>query len=277
VLKGIEVIPLHKVKPHEQILPDLVHLLKGRIRADGFLRDPIIIDSKTNIALDGMHRLEALRSLSAKFALVSRVDYESDAVDLSVWLRLAMGLRKLSLVERISSELGYSLWASPKVAMNIVDQGRADASVISDDEAFILPSRRGLVDVLMEFEKLCNRLGYTLFKGHPSETLCLFEKSGGTLLYTRKPTKMEVISAGKTRNLFPGKSTRHIIQLRPLNVCFPLQYLRGANTSIKAANEFLTELLQKKSFKILGPRSKVGKRIYEETVMLFSPKGVETN
>ena len=87
-------LPLNDIKPHESIIPRELETLTRDMERTGFQRDPILIDSKTHVALDGMHRRAALERLGARNALCAEYDYLSDEVKLERWLRYIIAPNK---------------------------------------------------------------------------------------------------------------------------------------------------------------------------------------
>jgi len=67
-------LPIEELKPHEKGSPLYLELLKQEILRDGVLKYPIIVDEKTRVILDGMHRWLALKSLGYKLIPVILVD-----------------------------------------------------------------------------------------------------------------------------------------------------------------------------------------------------------
>jgi len=55
------------------------------ILRDGFIRYPILADSKTMVILDGHHRVEAARMLGLKLIPALLVDYDDECVSVSSW------------------------------------------------------------------------------------------------------------------------------------------------------------------------------------------------
>lgn len=70
----IALLPIDELKPHEKGSPLYLELLKQEILRDGMLKYPIIVDEKTHVILDGMHRWLALKSLGYKLMPVILVD-----------------------------------------------------------------------------------------------------------------------------------------------------------------------------------------------------------
>lgn len=81
----ITIIDLKKLKGHEEINSENLNILKNKIKSDGILKMPIVIDKKTYVVLDGHHRLEALKELGYKRIPVKLVDYNSPDIVVSAW------------------------------------------------------------------------------------------------------------------------------------------------------------------------------------------------
>jgi len=65
--------------------------LEETLRRDGIVRDPIIVDIKSCVVLDGMHRLAALRELRCHCVPVCAVDYLNPSVTVGLWYRTLSG------------------------------------------------------------------------------------------------------------------------------------------------------------------------------------------
>jgi ParB-like chromosome segregation protein Spo0J len=73
------------LKPHEDVVEGRVRELADQILLDGFIRYPILVDSKTLVVLDGHHRLVAAKLLGLRFIPAILVDYDGDCVSVSSW------------------------------------------------------------------------------------------------------------------------------------------------------------------------------------------------
>ena len=62
----IALVPIDELRPHEKGSPLYLELLRKEILKDGMLNYPVIVDEKTYVILDGMHRWLALKSLGYK-------------------------------------------------------------------------------------------------------------------------------------------------------------------------------------------------------------------
>ena len=74
------IIKLKKLKEHEQVSPEHLMRLKRRIKKDGFLKNPIIVDKNTKIILDGHHRYQSLKELGCSKIMVYFIDYNSPEI-----------------------------------------------------------------------------------------------------------------------------------------------------------------------------------------------------
>jgi ParB-like chromosome segregation protein Spo0J len=73
------------LRPHEDVVEGRVRGLADQILLDGFIRYPILVDSRTLVVLDGHHRLAAAKLLGLRFIPAILVDYDGDCVSVSSW------------------------------------------------------------------------------------------------------------------------------------------------------------------------------------------------
>ena len=66
----LSIEPIERVLPHEEVLPEVLEGIGESLRRSGAQLDPVIVDGSTGVALDGMHRVEALRKMGASKILV---------------------------------------------------------------------------------------------------------------------------------------------------------------------------------------------------------------
>ena len=79
------VIELSRLRPHEQFREELLRRLLDRIRIDGVVRKPVLVEAEHLVILDGHHRVEALRLLGCKRVPVYLVDYDDGSIGLTTW------------------------------------------------------------------------------------------------------------------------------------------------------------------------------------------------
>ena len=76
---------LYSLKLHEQVLPEFIKNLKKTLLKDKVVRDPVMVDERTLVVLDGMHRIVALRELGYSYVPCCLIDYMLPSVKLGAW------------------------------------------------------------------------------------------------------------------------------------------------------------------------------------------------
>lgn len=77
----VQLAKLERLKQHEEVDPAHLKELKDEIEADGILKFAIVVDERTNVILDGVHRFNALKELRCKSIPVVYVGYDSPAIE----------------------------------------------------------------------------------------------------------------------------------------------------------------------------------------------------
>jgi len=73
-------VPVSDLKTHEVAEPDRVRRVVRQMQSNGVVKKAIIVDSKSMVVLDGVHRLSALRMLGAVRAPAWLIDYSDEDV-----------------------------------------------------------------------------------------------------------------------------------------------------------------------------------------------------
>lgn len=79
------IVEIGKLKEHEEINKNRLEQLKNEIISDEILKNPIVVDKKTNVILDGHHRFNALKELDYEKIPVIFVDYQSPKIQVRAW------------------------------------------------------------------------------------------------------------------------------------------------------------------------------------------------
>ena len=90
----INLIDINKLKCHEEINQQHLTEIIYQVKKAGFIRNPVVVDLKNFIILDGHHRVAALKQLGVNKVPVFLVNYQDK--DVRVFLR-----RKLKLTGSI--------------------------------------------------------------------------------------------------------------------------------------------------------------------------------
>jgi ParB-like chromosome segregation protein Spo0J len=100
-MRRIILIEINKLKPHEAVNSQHLRKLVSEIKKEGKLKNPVVVDKKSLVVLDGHHRLEALKILGCRKIPVFLVNYKSK--EIRVYLRrkeLLMKLIKEAVISR---------------------------------------------------------------------------------------------------------------------------------------------------------------------------------
>ena len=73
-------VPLRDLKTHEAAEPDRVLRVMRQMQSTGVVKKAIVVDSKSMVVLDGVHRLSALEMLGCLRVPAWLIDYSSDEV-----------------------------------------------------------------------------------------------------------------------------------------------------------------------------------------------------
>ena len=87
---GIE--DINRLHPHEEVVEKSYKKLVKAFRKSEFMLHPIIVDEKSRVVLDGMHRLKALKELGYPHILVCLVDYFNPLIRVGNWYRVFEGV-----------------------------------------------------------------------------------------------------------------------------------------------------------------------------------------
>ncbi|MBI4399208.1 hypothetical protein HY570_00525, partial [Candidatus Micrarchaeota archaeon] len=88
LLQSLKVEKVESLFPHEQTIPEHLKRLELAIKADNRLIDPLLVDRKSKVILDGNHRRNVLEKLGLDLAVCQEVDYESEVIKLGGWFPL---------------------------------------------------------------------------------------------------------------------------------------------------------------------------------------------
>ena len=259
---------------HEETIPSALELLKDEILSEGVLKHPIIVDSKTNVVLDGMHRLAALRSIGCNLTPVSLVDYQNPHIKLLSWYREFAGTGPFSKLRRtITDTFSYNFSrTSLSVAKEVVNTRKALAALAHDNQAFTFQSAsvrkiKKIYDEISKIEVLAQELGYALFYKTESDAISNLKAPNKAVLIVPSLVKEEVLQAALEGELFVQKTTRHVIPARPLFVNIPLSWLKQSD--VEVINNQMEKYLKKKRIVQRDPGAIIHGRRYEESTYVF--------
>jgi len=263
---------VEKLHIHEEVIPDILHKLTEEVRADGYIKHPVIVDSKTLVVLDGMHRLAAIENLGCRFIPVCLVDYDNPNILIGCWCRVVNHSSDFEKLVGAVREIGFTVEECQKeTARKLVNERKAAISMVSRSKCFAVygPQEiKEIYDAVKQIELKLKSVGFSI--GYDTDTDALDKMSSGKVLsmfMVPNVSKRDVVTVALRGEVFAHKTTRHVIPVRPLFVNVPLEWLYG-RLSLKEANEALVRYLSKKEVTRLPPGQVLDRR-YEEELYVF--------
>ena len=264
----LNILPLTQIIPHEKTNPILLEEVLNDLKKTGCQKDPILVDSNSGVILDGMHRREALRILGARFAICSLFDYGNSKIKLHRWLRCIQNPNP-AILETIKN-LFELQETTPEVAIKKLESSDSDFAVVYRDKGYFDLQGNGIYgtyEKLGSFDEFSNGQGISMKFIRDSD---LRDYLIGTtmVLLPKELRKADVLAIAKSGNILPYKSTRHVVQFRPLGLPFPIKPLREDDLQTNLA--LLTRIVAECSPRFVRAGSTYNNRIFEESVVLFS-------
>lgn len=251
-IKIEEISNLHR---HEEIILDYLHKLIEDIKSDGYIRHPIIVDKKTLVVLDGMHRLVAMKTIGCRFIPICVVDYNNANIIVECWHRVINHSSDFERLIGSIKELGLNIKLRPKMqAIKYVKERRSIYAIISHRKSYSVhdpqKNTKDIYEAIKQTEnKLTSRRFVVSYSTYLDTENSIMSGKALAALITPPISKKEVIEASLSGKLFPHRATRHIIPARPLFINVPLNWLYG-KLSLNDANTNLGIHLSKKGSNI---------------------------
>ena len=260
---NLKVVPISQLRPHEETVGRLSDSLGRSLLRDGVQRDPIVVDEASGIVLDGMHRVQSLKTMGARSVVAYLVDYADPNVRLYRWYRFVKrpGSGK---AREIIGDLGLErigpLGSGPRAMVPgdrlvVTYRGEAYGAKVTGDIGEDTRAMRS-------FDRAAAERGLKVeFMDEASASAALL---GGDYLFLLTPRfgKEEVLRAGREGKLFPPKSTLHVFPVRPLGLDYPLE-------DLKAGRDSLESLLSSKRPRLIEAPSSFRGRTYREGIVVF--------
>lgn len=265
----LSIIPLDRIRPHERTIPSLLRSIRNDMERTGEQRDPILVDGKTLFAMDGMHRLESLRSMGAKYALCAQYDYQKKSIKLERWLR-TMIAPSTELVSEIVAKFGMVPAHSIKRAMQMVDDAEAGIALVSRKDSFVSRKNFDIKEIYCmvgSIDSLCEKSRVEIHFATESEKSRMFSSDSVYMIYPARMSKSDVLGIARDNELLPYKTTRYIVPIRPMGVYFPLSFLRRSDWS--KCNEKLENIVNLSKVVVERKNAWYEGRKYSERIAIF--------
>jgi hypothetical protein len=232
VFSKIKIVPISSILLHEGVVEDWTEKLSTNIDHDGIVKNPIIVTRYEGhyIALDGMHRLTALKALGCRDIVVYEVEYDDPSIGLFGWDALILDhCPDRPLLRAFAQQEGLELVEHEDfdaTRASIRDHTACFGMLTRAGQVFEmrLPEDRRNLDVLIRalkgFESALDRRHLRLIYVADDQSESTFRQHARAESLFKRPffTKEEVVRRTIEGKILPRKSTRHLFPLRPLRI-----------------------------------------------------------
>lgn len=243
VLKSLEVREVKSLLSHEQVISQNLKRLKEAMLNIGHLVDPLIVDNKTGVVLDGNHRLKVLGIIECQHATCQVVDYMKDEITVGTWYPTVTlkpdQLLKLDALkhEKVDYDTGKKAVDSLKAPFMVTSKEK--------DCYLVNPGSYKLMEMVEEQNYIFSLLEKGTIDYIPHEEISKATDAGKTVLVRRAYTKEEIVKTAQAHTPLPPKSTRHLIPGRIIRLNMKLGWL---NRSKAEAQTELTKMLESRIY-----------------------------
>ena len=270
----LKIVDINSLFLHEEIIPEMLEQLFKSIKEDKVIRHPVIVDEKSLVVLDGMHRVAALRRLNCKRIPVCLVDYSSPSVTVGCWYRTIKNGPSIDEKFKEITRLGFELKKKNNIEEDEIGENSIIAGLKTFKASYLIrrpfKDMKDAYDYIKIIEEGLKRLNLKVeYETEIDAFKKLSSHAVNAVLLTPKLSKENIIKTALSGRVFAHKATRHVIPARPLYVNVPLSLLSSENISLSEANEQLREILTKKKLKLIRAGSIIEDRRYEEDTYLF--------
>lgn len=238
IREKLDILPVKELVPHEErIQPNVLRLQEAMLNI-GQLVDPIIIDKKTKVVLDGNHRLKVLEIIRVPNSVCQVVDYSDPRIELKGWYPASNKLNKKFFentqikLEKVDFETGKKELENKKAAFMLKENG---------DSYLLNPNNYTLDEMIEEQQKIIDKVKGNEFAYVADDLIPDDFVDPKGVLFRKTYTKEEVIKRSLEGKLFPPKSTRHLIPDRIIRLNMRLGWLHQDK---KEGMEYLERLLK---------------------------------
>jgi hypothetical protein len=258
MLKNLEVWEVKNLLSHEQVISHNLKRLKEAMLNIGHLVDPLIVDKKTGVVLDGNHRLKVLEIIECPHATVQALDYASDEIGLGTWYP-TVSLTSDEIFHLDSLKHEKVDYEAGKAA---VDSLKAPFMLMGKDKEYHLinPGSYKLMEMVEEQNYVFSLLEKGSVDYIPDEEVDKSLSMKKSVFYRRAYKKEEVVKAAQAHTPFPPKSTRHKIPGRIIRLNMKLGWLH------RSRDEASTELTRMLTSRVYGGNVR---KYYEPVIVIY--------
>ncbi len=242
IIEKLQIMPVEKLRTHEEIIPYNYQKLRETMLNLGRLVDPIIVDSKNFVVVDGNHRKKVLESIKCPNAVCQPVDYHSPSIRVGGWYPVSKTVMPDEIggftPEKVDFDTGMQQIQRMEATFLHVKEagGKKECHMYDSNERTVqgvIAQQRKFMAALegREMQYVADNMG----EEYLSHDYGVF--------YRRLYTKEEIIGEALAGRLMPPKSTRHMIPDRIIRLNIHLGWLAE---SPEVAKQMMDSSLRKR-------------------------------
>lgn len=224
IINKLHILPVEKLKAHEETIPYNFQKLREGMLNMGRLVDPIIVDCKNYVVIDGNHRRKVLETIKCPNAACQVIDYENLDVGVGSWFPVSRTVLPSDIngfkAESVDFETGKEAIDRMEATFLYTKlvEGKKDCYLYDSNE-------RNVRGVIAQQRKFISGLEGRDMQYVADDKSGEYLSAGYTVFYRRIYTKSEIIGEAVSGRCMPPKSTRHTIPNRIIRLNMHLGWL----------------------------------------------------
>lgn len=224
IVAKLQIVPVDKLKSHEEIIPYNLQKLREAMLNLGRLVDPIIVDSKNYVVIDGNHRKRVLEMIKCPHAVCQPIEYDSPEVRVGGWFPITRSVKPEEIngfePEKVDFEAGLAAVNRMEATFLYVKKTNGK------NECYLYDSNENSVQgVISQQRKFLLALEGRDMQYVADDMAEEYLSNGFAVFYRRVYSKKEIISEAVAGRVMPPKSTRHMIPDRIIRLNIHLGWL----------------------------------------------------
>jgi hypothetical protein len=222
MLDCLEVRKVKELLPHEQTISPNLKRLKEAMLNIGQVVDPIIVDKKTGLVIDGNHRQKVLEIIECPYAAVQTVDYMREDITVDTWFpSVCLKPEEIFQLDSIKHEpVDY------EAGRQALADLKAPFMIMSGDKCELLnPGAYKIKEMVEEQNYILSLLEKKDVAYISQQEVGSHKCEGHSILFRRSYTKDEIIKTAQDHSPLPPKSTRHLVPGRIIRLNMRIGWL----------------------------------------------------
>ena len=224
IISRLEIVPLERLRTHEETIPYNLQKLKEGMLNMGRLVDPLVVDGKNYVVVDGNHRKKVLEAIKCPNAACQLVDYHDPAIKVGSWFLVSKTIKpdEVNGFRPEKVDFGTGMEAIQGMKATFMFAKKSDGK----KECFLYDcEEHTLGGVISHQRRFLAALEGRDVLYVPDDTHEEYLDSGYSVIYRRIYAKDEIISEAIAGRQMPPKSTRHMIPDRIIRLNLHLGWL----------------------------------------------------